>query len=373
MTVIGSPRLFFGRVSRTETGVKLRHLGAALGFLGLATVGTGAHAYSLSDALKSAQERPAVTAAQLEIDGARADLERTNADPFALALEKIQAQQRLELTQVTAKGAFYTALSELGSAYTAQLQAELEAEAARENEALTRRLLEVARIRFGRGSVTELDVREAEANLSVAQAAHIAAEETLALSRTSLQALLPAGTETEPLEPIPESAVLRPLPGVAQVLEASHTPALLGVSQSLALARLQNSLLDPSYSSAREIAAARTTLGAAQVSLEETVRTQNAQLRTLYAQTSAAQELYRAQKSAARAARERLSFQQNRFSRGLISDLELRQSEYTATQARLELLRAKHAYVTSVFDLQAAAATELWPLDEPSSAPGGGS
>ena len=348
---------------------KLRQLGVVMG-LGLALMSTGAHAYNLSDALKSAQTRPAVTAAQLEIDGAETDLKRTDADPFALALEKTQAQQRLELTQATAKGALYTALSEIGSAYTAQLQAELEAEAARDNEALTQRLLEVARIRFGRGSVTELEVREAEANLNVAQAARVAAEETLALSRTSLQALLPAGTSAEPLEPIPESAVLRPLPSVAEVLaEASNTPTLLEVKQALVSARLQSELLDPSYSSAREIGAARTALAAAQVNLQETVRTQNAQLRTLYAQTSAAQELYRAQKSAAQAAQERLSFQKNRFSRGLISDLELRQSEYTATQARLELQRAKHAYVTSVFDLQAAAATQLWPLGIPSPTP----
>ena len=356
-----------GRASRVSVASGVL-LGALLGVLS-----QGAHAYSLSDALRSAQERPAVSAAQLEISGAQGDLTRTNADPFALALDKTQAEQRLELSRAAAKAARYTALSEIGSAYTAQLQAELEAEAAGENESLTRRLLEVARIRLERGSVTQLDVREAEANLSVAEAARAAAEETLTLSRTSLQALLPAGTQAEPLEPIAEKDVERPLPGVAEVLaEASNTPALLGVQQALVLARMQSGLLDPSYSSARDIEVANTALEAAQVSLAETVRSQNAQIRTLYAQTTAAQELYRAQKSAANAARERLNFQQNRFSRGLISDLELRQSEYTATQARLELLRAKHAYVTSVFDLQAAAATELWPLGGPPNAASGG-
>ena len=353
------------------SGVSLA-LGVLIG-VSVGVLGQGAHAYSLSDALRSAQERPAVSAAQLEISGAQDDLTRTDADPFALALAKTQAEQRLELSRAAARAALYTALSEIGSAYTAQLQADREAEAARENEALTRRLLEVARIRLERGSVTELEVREAEANLSVAEAARAAAEETLTLSRTSLQALLPTGTEAEPLEPIPERDVERPLPSVAEVLEgASDAPALLEVQQALVLARMQSGLLDPSYSSAREVEVAGTALGAAQVSLAETVRSQNAQIRTLYAQSTAAQELYRAQKSAAQAARERLNFQQNRFSRGLISDLELRQSEYTESEARLELLRAKHAYVTSVFDLQAAAATELWPLDEPGAAAGGG-
>lgn len=341
-----------------------------VGLWGLTFLSSAAHASSLTDALESAAERPAVTAAQLEIQGAREDLARTNADPFALVLEKTQAEQRLELSLAAARQAFYTALGEVGVAYTAQLQAELEAEVARENEALSQRLLEVAQIRFQRGSITELEVREAEATLGVAQAQRDAAEETLSLSRTSLQALLPDGPETGPLEPVPERAVERPLPSAAEVLrrastQASTTPTLLTARQGLVLARLQNGLLDPSYSSVRELEAARTALEAAQVSLEEAVRAQNAQLRTLHAQSSAAQELYRAQKSAAQTAESRLSFQQNRFSRGLISDLELRQSEFAATNARLELLRTKHAYVTAVFGLQAAAATELWPLGVP--------
>ncbi len=357
-------------VSPTSSAFRLRYLPLALG---LFILGTGAFAYSLTDALQSATERPAVEAAQLETEGARDDLTRTEADPFALTLEKTQAKQRLELTRARAQQALYTALSELGGAYTAQLQAELEAEAARENEALSTRLLEVARIRFRRGSVTELEVREAEADLSVAQATRAAAEETLKLSRTSLRALLPDGTDAEPLEPIPDSATQLALPSVTEVLgQANGTPARLEVQQALVLAQLQTGLLDPSYSSAREVETAQTVLRAAQVNLAETARTQNAQLRTLYAQTTAARELYNAQRSAAEAARARLSFQQDRFSRGLISDLELRQSEYTATEAGLELRRAKHAYVTAVFELQAAAGTELWPFGTVSGTDGAG-
>ncbi len=338
---------------------RLRFLPLALGLWGL---GTGAYAYTLTDALRGAAERPAVVATALEISGVEDDLSRTKDDPFALALDKVQAEQRLELTEAAANQAFYTALSELGRAYTDQLQAELEAEAAREDAALSQRLLEVAQIRFERGSITELEVREAEANLGVSRASLAAAEETLTLSRSSLQALLP-GASIGPLEPIPEAAAERPLPEISQILaRAKKTPTLLEVQQALVLARLQNSLLDPSYSSARELEASKTALDTAQVSFAETVRTQNSELRTLYAETIAAQELYRAQQSTAQAARSRLSFQQSRFSRGLISDLELRQSEFTATNARLELLRAKHTYVTSVFDLQGAAATELWPL-----------
>lgn len=328
----------------------------------LACVGTPAFAYSLADALTEAAERPAVRAAELAAEDARADLGRTEADPFALRLERVGAAQRLELRQAEARAARFTAMSELGGAYTAQLQAEAEVAAARANESLSRRLVEVARIRARRGSVTELEVQEAEADLGVATATLRAADETLLLSRTSFQALLSTPVRTGALEPIPDAALKEPLPGVNAVLDAAAaTPTLLTAQQELVLARLTSGLLDPSYSSAREIGAARAALETAQAAFAEAVRAQNALVRTLYAQTAAARELYAAQTQSTAAASARLTFQRRRFSRGLISDLELREGELAAQNAQLELLRSKHAFVAALFELQVAAATPLWP------------
>jgi outer membrane protein TolC len=325
---------------------------------------TGAHAYSLTDALETAATRPAVEAAELEFNEARAELARTNADPFALKLEKIAAQQRLALSKARVTETYYAAVLELGTAYTARLQAELEQEAARANEALSLRLLEVARIRLQRGSVTELEVREAEAALGVAAATRQSAEETLIVTRTDLRALLPADVKAARLEPIPTWTVERPLPSVLVVLQgAGRTTALLSLQQAVSLASLNRSLLDPSYSSARELETADAALEAARTSLAEATRTLQAQLRTLYAQTGAAQQLFRAQRTTSAAAQSRLAFQRSRFSRGLISELELRQTEYAATSAQLEMMRAKHLYVTTRFELQAASVTQLWPLD----------
>ena len=326
----------------------------------------GASAYSLTDALRAADTRPAVEAAELALVDARAELERTNADPFALKLEKIEAQQRLALSEALVDEAYYAAVGELGAAYTARLQAELEDRAARAGETLSRRLLEVARIRLRRGSVTELEVREAEAALGVAGASREAAAETLVLARANLQALLPAEAVVTRLEPISTWTVERPLPQIQVVLRgAEATPTLLSLRQAVTLARLNRDLLDPSYSSARELTAAETALGAAQTSLNETARTFRAELQTLRAETAAAQGLYRAQRTTSKAAQSRLTSQRRRFARGLISDLELRQSEYAATSAQLEMMRAKHTYVTTLLALQAAAVTPLWPLTPP--------
>lgn len=324
--------------------------------------GGGALAYSLADALEGADARPAVLAADLAARDARADLERTRADPFALRLERLNAEQRLQLAEAAVNAERFAALGELGSAYTAQLQAEAEAEAARANAALSRRRVEVARIRARRGSLTDLEVQEAEADLGVAAAALRAADESLVLSRTTLQALLGTGVRTGELEPIPDAALAAPLPDLNAVLEAAaRTPDLLTAQQALVSARLTSSLLDPSYSSARELAAARAAQETAQAAFSEAVRAQNAVVRTLYAEAAAARELYAAQAQSTAAAASRLLFQRRRFARGLISDLELRESELAAQNAQLELLRSKHAFVTAVFGLQSAAATPLWP------------
>lgn len=345
------------------TSLAVHTLGLVVATLLLGTH-SGAYAYSLADALETASTRPAVEAADLELADARAELARTNADPFALRLEKTAARQQLALSEARVTETYYAAVRELGTAYTAQLQAELEQGAARANEALSSRLLEVARIRLRRGSVTELEVREAEAVLGVAEATRRAAEETLILTRTDLRALLPADASVAQLEPIPTWTVERPLPSVLVVLQgAETTTAILGLQQAVSSARLNLSLLDPSYSSARELETADTVLGAAQTNLAEATRTLYTQLRTLYAQTGAAQQLYRAQRTTSAAAQSRLAFQRSRFSRGLISELELRQTEFAATSAQLEMMRAKHLYVTSLLEVQAAAATPLWPLD----------
>lgn len=322
-----------------------------------------AQAYTLDDALRHAQSWPTVVVAEQELAAAREDLDRTVSDPFALRLDKVQAQQRVALSDVKVDESYLTAISEIGTAYAAQLQALSEQQTARASEALSRRLLEVAQVRQERGSATGVEVREAEAALEVARAVRHAADETLIFARNTLRGILPLEAEVGTLEPIAQTAIVRPLPPISAVLSAAtKTTALLTLQQAVTLARLNLSLLDPSYSSAREIEAANTALETANSTFTETTRTRFAEVRTLYAQTSAAQELYLAQQRSTRAAKSRLRLQQERFALGLASELELNQSELDTMNVQLETMRAKHNYVTSLLQLQTLAAMPLWPI-----------
>lgn len=328
----------------------------------LAVLGQG-FAYTLEDALENARGRPTVVAAEQALTVARADLARTQADPFALRLDKTQAQQTFSLSQVQARQAYYTALSEIGSAYATQLQAVLEQRAALASEALARRQASVARIRLARGSATEVEVREAQAALEVASAQREASDRALTFARNTLGALLPTGQDIGQLEPIADPAVLHPLPPIETILGATaKTSDLLGLQQAITLARVSASLLDPSYSSAREIQAADTALQTATATYLETTRTVFAEVRTLYGETSAAQKLFQAQSASADAAQSRMQLQRQRFARGLISDLELKQAEYDTMSVTLEATRAKTTFITSLLQLQATSALPLWPL-----------
>lgn len=317
-------------------------------------------AYTLDDALANARSRPSVVAAAQAQTVSQADFARTRADPFALKLDRALAQQAFTLSEVKAAEAYYAALSEIGSAYANQLQAVLEQRAALANEALSRRQASVARIRFSRGSITQVEVDEAEAVLGVATAGREASDKALTFARNALGALLPVNDSVGQLEPIPDEAVARALPDIDAVLSATaKTSALLSLQQEASLARISASLLDPSYSSVREIDAADTVLKTATAVYLETTRTLFAEVRTLYAETSAAQELFQAQQASAAAAQTRLLLQRQRFGRGLLSDLELKQAEFDAMSAQLEMTRAKTTFVTSLLELQATSALPL--------------
>ena len=214
-------------------------------------------------------------------------------------------------------------------------------------------------------SATEVEVGEAEAALEVATAQREATDRTLTFARNTLGALLPLDQSVGQLEPIANTVIEKPLPRIEMILDATaQTSPLLSLQQAITLARVGTSLLDPSYSSAREIQTADTTLKTATATYLDTTRTVFAEVRTLYGETSAAQKLFQAQQASAAAAQTRLQLQRQRFDRGLIADLELKQAEYDTMSIALEATRAKTSFITSLLQLQTTSALPLWPLED---------
>ncbi len=337
--------------------MKLTTIALTLLIHGMLTIGYG---LSLDAALQSVQEQPAVVTAEEAVNAARSDLTRTRADPYALTREVFLAEQQLALGQAQARQAYYNAVNDIGNAYSAVLLAELEAQLAEANEELNRTYTETTRAQELNGEATALEVRNLEAALGTAVANRRSAAETVAVRRGALRRLLSAKVVGERLEPIPDTRLNQPPPPPYELIgKANAHIDLVYARQAVALAQLEVDLLDPSYSTARNVKAAETQLAAAKTTLATVTRLRYDQIYLLYAQVEAAQRAYRAQEETSAVAQKQLASQRNQFLYGAISETELQQARYAAIAAQLEQRRAKHNLLTSLLSLQTLAATDL--------------
>ncbi len=312
---------------------------------------------TLPQALATSNNRSAVVNGQLALNDATSVLSRTQADPLALRLQNVQAEQKVALSQVQLDQAKYQAIADISSGYT-QL---LEAQAARDLSAFGRDLsnqsLQIAQIRRDKGSATELEVQEAQNALEDAENSLLSMEQTVALARTNLEGLIVMPAPA--LEPIPDN-LLVPLPTLETVLaNLDRLPTLLQVNQGIELATLGVDLLDPSYASQQQIDNAKLQLGQAQTQGGEARRGLELQARSLYNTTKTASETLSIRQDALNNALEREGVERQRLDAGLIADIQFKQTQLATKQAELAALQAKHAYLTALLALQAGTMTPL--------------
>ncbi len=319
----------------------------------------GAFALTLEEALESALNRPAILTAQLELDEARVNLERREADPLALRPEVEAARQRSRLAQASYERAYFQSIAEVGSAYANALSARQEAELASRRVSLNEQLVRAAEIRAANGTATALDLQEAQTALEGAQQAQSAAQEALNLAQRRLNGLLKGTVRLESLEPIPDAALVN-VPPLERVLDAAEGhPIVLEAQQTLELAELSRDLLDPVFTPRSEIESARVQLEAAQETAREVARDYALEMRDLYSQAQTTRTAYNVARDRLANAQERLAAQQNRLEAGLISELELRQTEIAFNEAEFEALSARSAYLSALLALQSGSLTEL--------------
>ena len=319
-------------------------------------------AVPLTEALAQADNRSDVVNADLARADAAVALSRTEADPLALRLEQAQARQRAALTQVQLRQARYRAIADITAAYTQLLEAQLQRDLAAAGFEVSAQSLDIARIRFDKGSATALDVQEAENALQDAEKNSAAAVRGVALAKTNLEGLI--GQKVETVEPVPES-LLAPLPSLETVLQnAATSPTLLQVDQGVELAGIGADLLDPSYASQAQLDNAALQLEQAQESAKEAGRGLEIQARSLYNTVTSAAQTYRNAQAALKSAQEREALEKQRLNAGLIADISFKQAQLTSFQALLAATQAKHALLNALLELQAGTMTALEGLHE---------
>lgn len=313
-----------------------------------------AHATSLDEALATADARTAVVTAQLDVNDAERQLERTEADPAALRLDRLQARQALTLARAELRSARYGAYLDIASAYTQVRQAAAQHDLAEDGVALAERGLEIAQIRLERGAGTELDVRDAETDLAGARGDLAAARQGEALARRSFASL--TDLSAEDLEPVPDALLAIELPA-AEALEArlDEAPNLMRASQGLEVARVARQLLDPAYAPARDIDAAELRVAQAEEGLREARRGLELQLQGLIDRVAAARDRLEVARDALSDARERDEIERSRLDAGLIAEIAYEQTQLSTRQAELSAMQAEHELLLSMLRLQANA------------------
>lgn len=344
------------RPARRANTTTLAALALAIGLLV-----TNARAITLSEALAQADTRLGVVNALLELDDSRRALERSRADPLALRLERTQAEQRALLAESRLEQSRYQAYVEIAQGYTQLLEAQHQLEIAEAAERLSAQALEIARIRFQRGSATALDVRDAENGLEDAATNLEAATQGVALARLNLQGL--TGLEVERAEPVAVDLDTLEPPSPEDIAAAlARHPTLLQATQGLELARLGRELLDPAYAAPTQIEAAELQIEQAEAGARESLRGMELQAQSLRNTAVSARRSLGVARETFATAQAREDIERQRLEAGLIADITFRQIQLSTLQGALTLLRAEHAYLRALLDLQAGTLTPILGL-----------
>lgn len=311
-----------------------------------------AEPFTLDDAVARAAYRPDPVNARLELLNAETELARIAGDPLALRTDRLQAEHAVTLGRAELERAYRGAVAEIAAAYSGALDARSGLELTERAAELSATSLEVARVRRANGSATDLDVQEAEVALESARSDAATARSRLAVARTNLEGLVGRPLGADALQPVPD-AWLAASPGLGAALAAvGGVPELVQARQGLELARVGVDTLDPRYASASQIDAADTRLATTETLVTESRRGFELQARNLVVQTDSAADALRIETDDLANARERLALQRERYRRGLIAELQLRQNELEAAQAEFAHQQARHAYLNALLELQ---------------------
>ena len=319
-------------------------------------VTSAAHALSLEEALEHVQDRPGVVSALLEVQDAKASLQQVREDPLAVRADTVPARQRAELAEATLEEARYAALRELASAYTSALEARAQVQLAHEGVRLNETQLRVAEINLETGSVTELEVREANDALQRARNSLRAATEGSDLAAARLTSLV---GPVDSLNAVP-ARYLPPLPPLEAALKAAQRhPTRLQHEAQLELARFKLNSLAPLYAAKAQIGAARSQLERARAGVKEAQRGSALRVRALYTRAKNAQANLQLEDAALESARARFEQQRQMLREGLVAQVEVMQAGFELEQTALRRLVTCHTYLRTLLELQAGSLVAL--------------
>ncbi|MCY4353532.1 MAG: TolC family protein [Truepera sp.] len=292
-------------------------------------------------------------AARTEVAAAQRDLDRTLADPLALRVPRLQAEQRLASAREALDAALIALRITVARAYFAALEADEALEIARLEHAIAQVSLEAQQVRFNAGAATQLDLDRAGNDLDAAVRTLAETGSDRELAYAELASQLGTGTAVTSLGPLNEASPLPELGGV--VAEAQTRNGRVRAAQrAVDLAQAQLDAVDNAFSSRADIESARDRLADTQRDLNETLRTLELDLTSSYNSAVAAQaRLDSAQASSATSA-EDLAASRIRFDSGNLSPISYEQARLGHARTIASEHSALHAQILAALQLEQA-------------------
>ena len=312
-----------------------------------------AHAsWSLDAVLERAVEASAaVRSAQIDLDTARRDLARVEADPTSLLAARFQAEHAAERALGGLTAARLRAEDAATSAYGDVLEAADGAAIAEAGLTIAERALEATVIRLDAGAATRLDLDRAENDRMGAARDLDDARARLALARDRLASLVASDDEAPAaLDPLPSVAAI---PALESLLERAEENAQVQAAlQQVALAEAQLAAVDNPISSARaDIEAAHDRLDGARLQLDEQRRSLTLLLRQAHDAARAAESRLRGAEASLGTAREDERVQALRLDSGVVSALAFEQTRLQRMRLEAQARAAEHAVAAALRQL----------------------
>jgi outer membrane protein TolC len=295
-----------------------------------------------------------LVSARSDVASAERDLDRSKADPLALRLELLQAEQALAAAQAGLVSAEVAAGLELADAYTAALQADGSVALVAEELAIADVTLEAQQIRFEAGAATQLDVDRA-ANDREATLRDLAdAEAGRDLAYAELASLV--GQLPGLLAPLDPALLMLPDLDNALARAQERNAQLLAGRRSVELAAVRLEGLDNAFTARSEIESAQEALESAERRLTESVRTRDLSVRDSYNAVLSAQARVESARANLATAQADLAAQRTRLDAGTISPLGFAQSQLSFHNTETSLASAEHALYLALLRLEQSVA-----------------
>lgn len=308
------------------------------------------NALTLASALNQSAAQPSVTAARAALVTAQSDYAKAKADPLATKVTLLKAQQAYDLAVANVKAADAQADSQIVTAYTQVLEAQDAVKLTRAGLDLAQKGAQVAQTQYEKGGGTQISAQVAQNQVQAAQQAANVTEDGLALATANLRSLVGSFTA---VAAIPASAL--PSSVGANTVEdvLGRNPTLIQAQQGAAALQLQVNLLDPLAVSASQINTLKTQLQQVQSGAATAERGFRIQTQALYNSYLQAGKNRAVKQAALQNADKQLGADQDRFAKGLISQLSLLQSQIAGQQAALAKEQADDAALSAYYALVA--------------------